>query len=311
MATRGKRRRSLTDEERAERRAAERERMAEAIEQLRGSDGWQRWLRVRRHFHRYSFPNQLLIALQCPEATCVAGFRKWLDLGYAVRKGEHGIRIWAPCSPSKKKIRKWKEDGADPLQKPRTHFRLAAVFDRVQVDPLPGFPGGPCDLEPPAMEPVAGDSLAHLLEPLRSFAASIGYGFQVEAIAGAAEGWCDRKEKTIAVEEVGEDFSANAQIAAVIHECAHALVVDERQDDDPILRRGEEEVVVECVAYTVCATAGLDTSGSAVPYMTSWSKDDEVERYARLIDRLARRLEDVVLEAVEEESEPGPVSAPA
>jgi len=63
MATR-RRRRALTDSERAEKRAAERELMAQAIEQLRGSEGWQRWLRVRRHFHSYSFHNQLLIAYQ-------------------------------------------------------------------------------------------------------------------------------------------------------------------------------------------------------------------------------------------------------
>lgn len=80
MATR-KRRRALTDTERAEKRAAERNLMAQAIEQLRSSEGWQRWLRVRRHFHSYSFHNQLLIAYQRPGATRVAGFRRWLSLG--------------------------------------------------------------------------------------------------------------------------------------------------------------------------------------------------------------------------------------
>ncbi len=61
------------------------------------------------------------------------------------------------------------------------------------------------------------------------------------------------------------------------------------------LRRGEEEIVVECVAYTVCSTVGLDTAGYSVPYMTSWSEGGEIERYAALIDRLARRLEDAAL----------------
>lgn len=293
---RSSRRPKLSEEERAARRPAERELAAKSIEELRSSEGWQRWLSARRRFHRYSFWNQLLIALQCPEASYVTGFRRWLELGYAVRKGERGIRIWAPCPPSKKKIREWKEAGADPHDRPRTFFRLVAVFDRSQVDPLPEFPGGPADLEPPASQPTTGDGLAHLLDPLSRLAGSIGYAFKVEAIDGRAEGLCHRGEKWIAVEEVGEDFSPNAQIAAGIHELAHAFVVVDRQEDDPRLSRAQEEVVVECVAYTVCASLGLDTSGSSVPYMTGWSKGDEIERYAELIDRLARRIEDALLE---------------
>ena len=293
---RGSHRRALSEEERAEKRAAERELAAKAIDELRSSEGWQRWLSVRRRFHRYSFWNQLLIAFQCPEASYVTGFRRWLELGYAVRKGEHGIRIWAPCPPSKKKIKQWKEEGADPSDRPRTFFRLVAVFDRSQVDPLPEFPGGPADLEPPASQPITGDGLAHLLDPLSRLAGSIGYAFRVETISGPAEGLCHRGEKWIAVEEAGEGFSPNAQIATGIHELAHAFVVVDRQEDDPKLSRGQEEVVVECVAYTVCASLGLDTSGSSIPYMTGWSKEDEVGRYAELIDRLARRIEDALLE---------------
>jgi antirestriction protein ArdC len=297
---RSSRRRALTDEERAEKRAAERELMAKAIEELRSSEGWKRWLSVRRHFHSYSLHNQLLISGQCPEATRVAGFRSWLDLGYAVRKGERSIRIWAPCPPSKKKLEQWRKEGADPETKPRTFFRLVPVFDRSQVDPLPEFPGGPVNLEPPPSQPIAGDGLAHLLEPLGRFAASIGYAFEVKAIPGGAQGKCDRGERRIAVEEAGGDFSPNAQIAVGVHELAHALVLVDRQEGDPKLRYGQEEVVVECVAYTVCASLGLDISGSSVPYMTGWSKGDEVERYVDLIDRLARRLEDALLDADQE-----------
>jgi len=169
MATKRRFRRPLSDEERAERRAAERRLMAEAVEQLRSSEGWQRWLRVRRHFHSYSFPNQLLIAFQRPGATRVAGFRAWLDLGYAVRKGERGLSIWAPCPPSKEKLREWREAGASPEEEPPTFFRMVKVFDRSQVEPLPEFPGGPLDLDPP-LEPIEGEGLAPLFDPLARFA---------------------------------------------------------------------------------------------------------------------------------------------
>jgi antirestriction protein ArdC len=288
------RRQGLTEEKRAEKRAAERELMAHAIEELRSSDGWRRWLRVRRHFHTYSLRNQLLIAYQRPDATYVAAFRRWLKLGYAVRKGERGIRIWAPCPPSAKKLREWREAGANPDTRPRTFFRLVAVFDRSQVDPLPEFPGGPVDLDPP-VQPVEGGGLAHLFKPLAAFGESLGYAVAVEAISGSSRGFCNRRTQRIAVDETAGDFSPNAQVAVEIHELAHALLGCDRREEDPKLSYGEEEVVVECVAYTVCSTVGLDTAGSSVPYIASWSKGGEIERYADLIDRLATRLEDAAL----------------
>jgi len=294
----------LSEPERAERRAAEREQMETAIEALRSSEGWKRWLRVRRHFHTYSFHNQLLIASQCPEATRVAGFRSWLSIGYAVRKGEKAIRIWAPCPPSKKQLTEWKHSGSNPIDKPRTYFRLVAVFDRSQVDPLPDFPGGAVDLDLPS-EPIDGAGLAPLFQPLADFSTSIGSAISVAEIPGPAEGYYDPSTKEIRIRPVSEEFSANAQVSVGIHELAHALVRHDHQDDDPRLTYAEEEVIAEAVAYTVCSTVGLDTSGSSIPYLATWSEGastEPIELYAALIDRLARRLEDVALSATPDDS---------
>lgn len=303
MSSPSKRRRRppLSEEERAERRAAEREQMQEAVEALRTSEGWQRWLRVRRHFHRYSFANQLLIARQCPYATRVAGFRKWLEVGYAVRKGEHAIRIWAPCPPSKKAIERWRAEGSDPEKEPRTHFRLAPVFDASQVAPLPEFPGEPLPLEPPR-EPIEGDGLASLFEPLAEFGRGLGLTVSVEEIPGGASGYHDPSTGAVVIEQCGPDFSANAQVSVLVHELAHALVRIDRRDDDPTLDYAAEEVVVESVAYLVCGSLGLDTGGSAVPYVAGWferADGDPLETYAEMIDRLARRLEEVTTDARE------------
>jgi antirestriction protein ArdC len=287
-----------TEAERAERRAAEREQMRKAVEALRTSEGWQRWLKVRRHFHTYSFHNQLLIAMQCPEATRVAGFRRWLEIGYAVCKGEKAIRIWAPCTPSKKQLARWREEGAPPENEPRTFFRLVPVFDASQIAPLPEFPGERVPLEPPH-EPVTGEGLADSRPLLVEFADSLELEVSVERIAGAALGYHEPATGRIALEEVGPDFSANAQVSVLVHELAHALVRIDRRDDDPKLGYAAEEVVVESVAYSVCASLGLDSSGSAVPYVAGWAEGtegDPIEAYAELIDRLARRLETVVCE---------------
>jgi len=296
MSTTTKKRPALTEEERAERRAAEREQMREAVEALRTSEGWQRWLGVRRHFHSYSFNNQLMIAMQMGHATRVAGFRKWLELGWCVRKGEKAIRIWAPCPPSSKQIARWREAGARPEEEPRTFFRLVAVFDASQVDPLPDFPGGPVPLEPPH-EPLTGEGLADRVPALVGFADSLELEVAVERVPGAALGYHEPATGRIVVEDVGPGFSANAQVSVLVHELAHALVRIDRRDEDPKLGYAEEEVVVESVAWSVCASLGLDSSGSAVPYVAGWaerSEGDPIESYAGLIDRLARRIEEVV-----------------
>ncbi len=290
--------RARTDEERAERRAAEREQMREAVEALRTSEGWRRWLTVRRHFHAYSFHNQLLIAMQCPQATRVAGFRKWLELGYAVQKGERAIRIWAPCPPTKKAIEKWRAEGQSSEEKPRTFFRLVPVFDASQVAPLPEFPGEPVPLEPPH-EPVDGDGLAGRFEPLAGFGRSLGLTVDVEQIPGSASGYHEPATGRVVIERVGDGFSANAQVSVLVHELAHALVRIDRREEDPKLDYAAEEVVVESVAYSVCASLGLDTAGAAVPYVAGWfegAEGDPLEAYAELIDRLARQLEEVVCE---------------
>src|SRR3954466_8002710 len=102
----------MSDADRQARREADRQKAAEAVEALTTSEGWQAWLGLRRHFRTYSANNQFLIALQCEEATYVAGFRKWLDLGYAVRRGETAIRIWMPMPPTKKALAAWEAAGA-------------------------------------------------------------------------------------------------------------------------------------------------------------------------------------------------------
>jgi len=138
-----KQRRQLTDEERAERRERDREYAREAVERLRSSNGWRAWLTTRATFHGYSLGNQLLIAMQRPTATKVAGFKAWLKLGYCVSRGETAIRIWAPCPPSRKQLERWQQSGTDPDQRPRMFFKLAAVFDTLSRVWSEGVADGP------------------------------------------------------------------------------------------------------------------------------------------------------------------------
>jgi hypothetical protein len=289
--------RKLTELERAERRRADRERLEQAARALLSSEGWQRWVQVRARngLARYSFGNQLLIALQNPEASYVAGFRAFLALNRCVRKGERAIRILAPMSVRDRSAQQASEHAADRGDEPRrTVFRAVSVFDVTQTEPLPGTE--PVPLEPPS-ELIHGDSHAHLLTPLQQLAQELGFRVSQRPLEGSADGWCDNSNKEIVV---NSRLAPNAQVRVLVHDLAHALGIGYREHG-----RRRAEVIVDTVTYIVCGSVGLDTAGSTVPYVAGWGEEgdlDVIRGCAQAIDQIARRIEDSV--RVEDQDEP-------
>lgn len=296
--------RQLSEQEREERRARDRERMRLAIEQLRRSDAWIGWLRARRRLHRYSLTNTLLILSQKPDATHVAGFKTWLELGYVVRKGATKLWIWKPVPPSKHAMAAWRESGADPDNKPPTRFVLRPlVFDRSDVEPLEGRT--PAPLEPP-VSAITGDDQLERVNDLVDFAGTLGHAVRLleGMLPNGADALVNHQRREIQVagrDGRGHAVAANAKVCALIHELAHVLVHAERErlPDELRLSYAEEEMVVESVAFTVTAGIGLDTSANSVPYVASWAESaslELLEQRAGLIDGLARRIEVAVLQ---------------
>ena len=172
-------------------------------------------------------------------------------------------------------------------------FKTAFVFALSQTEPLPGVE--PVSLESPR-EPLTGDSHAHLIEPMVAFAESLGFTVSFESIAGSAGGWCDAKNKRIVVDA---DAPANARLRTLIHECAHALGIDYRS-----YSRAQAEVMVETVTLLAASTVGLAVDGETIPYVSGWGEDGALEavtEFAETIDKVARRIEDVLLAATEPE----------
>jgi antirestriction protein ArdC len=275
----------ITDSEHAERRAADRERLAQAARRLLDSEGWERWVRVRstNGLARYSFHNQLLIALQRPEATYVAGFRAFLALNRCVCKGEKAIRILAPMSIRSRSEQAHERKAGQEEPGRRTVFRAVSVFDVSQTRPLPDRE--PVPLTPPT-EPILGDSHEGVLAPLQALAQELGYAVETRALDGPADGWCDSKRKLIAI---NADLSVNARVRVLVHEIAHALGVGYEQ-----YGRSRAEVLVDTVTFIVCGSIGLDTSASSVPYVAGWGENGALEAirsYAQTIDEIARRIE--------------------
>jgi len=273
----------LSEAERTERRQADRDRLEQAAKALLTSDGWRRWVEVRGRngLARYSFGNQLLIAMQRPDATYVAGYRALLELNRCVRKGEKAIRILAPMS-----IKHHEAEGsatAEQDDRTRMIFRAVPVFDVAQTEPLPGKE--PVPLDAPC-QPIEGDSHLHLLPALEDLAGELGYTVTRRPVEGPAEGWCNTRNHQIVV---NSELSGNAQVRVLVHELAHALGIGYRDHG-----REQAEVLVDTVTYIVCSSVGLDTAGSSVPYIAGWGEDgqlDAIRSYAETIDTVAKRIE--------------------
>jgi hypothetical protein len=216
---------------------------------------------------RLSLNNQLLVALSCPDATFVAGFKAWLELGHCVRKSERAIRIIAPVPIKPTDDHDTNEDDS----RRQVMFKGVSVFDRSQVAPLDG--AEPTPLEPPS-EPLTGESHAHLLAPMQAVTESLGFTVSFESIPGATGGWCDQRARRI-VADAGQP--ANARLRILIHETIHALGVGYAE-----YGRERAEVTVDTATYLAAASVGLDVSGESVPYVAAWGESGALEAVIRV-----------------------------
>jgi len=246
-----------------------RERLAEAVERMADSETFAAWLRARATFHDYSFGNVCLIVSQCPDATQVAGYKAWQKLGRQVRKGEHGIRILAPC-----RVKTTDDDGDASYR--MVGFRCVSVFDVAQTDgdPLP-------ELE---YRPLAGDAPADMVDLLAKVVADAGLRaeYRTPEIFGA-RGYLRRSESLVVIDS---DQAPAMQAKVLAHELGHYF--------DPWLiehpdaygaHRGDCEAVAESVAYVIAARFGLDAGPSAVGYVTAWI-DGQADRVRDLAERI-------------------------
>lgn len=276
MSTR--RRRRERDPEQAARRAEERReearrRLEAACEELRDSEGWQRFATTRALLRGYSLNNTLLILSQRPGASVVASYRRWAELGRQVRRGERALRIWAPSTRKERDAA-----SGDEAEVVRT-WVLVSVFDVSQTDgpPLP---------EPPRPAPLTGSSHVHLLPDLERGARKAGYDVERRGeLPDGTEGYVDHVRRLIVLSDA---LSPNGRVAVLVHELAH--VHGARYRD---FGRAGAEVVAETAAFVVLSGAGLDTGRQSVPYVAGWADaaPKEMAAYAEAVHRIASLIE--------------------
>ncbi len=220
-----------------------------------------KYLDTLSRFHNYSFGNCMLIALQMPDASHVAGFQRWKSMGRYVKKDEKGIGIIAPLAYRKKKNDEQSEDGREPGERPSSTlrgFRVVHVFDVSQTD------GD--DL--PVFAKLSGDP-GDKLEQLESLIRAKGIVFDFVDTLGGADGVSEG-----GAIKVVESLPVAQKFSTMCHELAHEMLHrgDRRSQTTKVIRETE----AEAVAYTVCRSLGLDCSTHASDYIQIWNGDAQV-----------------------------------
>ncbi len=255
------------------------------IEELYSSGKYAEYLAAMSKFHRYSFGNAMLILLQCPHASCVAGYNTWRkEFGRNVKRHEKGISILAPC-PSRKYV--WQEakdpktgqvqynrDGTPKMETQVvtvTHFKVATVFDVSQTEGR--------ELPVLGVDRLAGEveNYQHFYDALLAISP---VPVTTEVIRGSANGYYSHAEQRIVLQE---GMSQLQTIKTLIHEIAHAKLHDPAQGEQPKGKR-EKEVEAESIAYVVCQHFAIDTSDYSFGYVAGWSKGKELTELKESLD---------------------------
>ena len=291
----------LTSEKPTEKLKEVTDRLEQGITELFDSERYREYLRVMSKFHNYSFNNTLLIAMQKPDASLVAGFSAWKNnFGRNVIKGQKGIKIIAP-SPYKVKqeMKKIDPHTQQPIigkdGKPVTEekeitipaYKVVSVFDVSQT-------------EGKELPDIAVDELTGDVERYRDFFAAlektspVPIGF--EQIPGSSHGYYHLEDKRIAIQE---GMSELQTLKTAIHEIAHAKLHDidlnaPENEQQPRVDRRTREVEAESVAYTVCQHYGLDTSDYSFGYVAGWSSGRELSELKNSLETIRSAAAEII-----------------
>ena len=260
------------------------EKLEKGIQNLFESDNFKNYLKTLSKFHHYSLGNTILIAMQKPDATLVAGYTSWQkSFRRHVKKGEKGISILAP-TPYKKKV---EVEKVDPATGDKTKeiqeivvpaFKVVNVFDVSQTEgkELPSI----------GVNELTGD-VSHFDKVLESLKRSCPVPIDFEEIRNGAKGYFQAAENRIAVQK---NMSQVQTVKTLIHEIAHHKL----HSDDPELSRNAKEVEAEAVAYTVSQHFGIETSDYSFGYIAGWSKGKELAELKDSLDRIRTAADELI-----------------
>ena len=260
----------------------------QGIKELFESEKYMRYLSVMSRFHRYSVNNTMLIYMQKPDATLVAGYNKWKNqFERHVKRGEHGITIIAP-TPFKKKI---EEQKLDPDTKaPILDAEGKAVMEEREVEipmfrPVKVFDVSQTDGKPlPELASTLSGSVQNYEAFMEALRRSAPVPLSVESMAAKMDGYFSPDQQRIAIRE---GMSEVQTVSAAVHEIAHSKLHNYAKAQEEAARAGDkeppkkkdrntEEVEAESISYAVCQYYGIQTGENSFGYIATWSQGKEL-----------------------------------
>lgn len=276
------------------------------IRALFESGTYQSYLTTMSRFHKYSVNNTVLIHMQKPDATLVAGFNAWKNkFGRHVKKGEKGIQILAPAAVQKKV----QETVLDPdthaplldadgnvVTEEKTvisvpHFKPVTVFDVSQTEgkPLPAL-----------AQPLTGD-VEHYEAFVEALRRSSPVPIEFEQMAPTTDGYFSASDQRIAIRP---GMSEVQTVTAMVHEIGHSRLHDYDKlraealaagGKEPVIKdRRTEEVEAESVAYSVCQYYGIETAENSFGYIAAWSKGKELKELKASLNTINKTASDLI-----------------
>lgn len=291
MTTTKTSRKGRTAEQKRAEMEALHEKLAAGVEALRSSSTWAAYLRFCASFHRYSINNLLLILMQCPEASHVAGYRAWQAKGRQVRKGERGIRILG--TGTVKVTAEEDEETGEAVEGKRRVFFPVSVFDVAQTDVMEGH-----EDTATVAHRLTGQDEHGILSRVVDYLTASGVPVEFHAISSGANGYTSPADEKAAqpVRVVIEERNAPAQQAkTALHEAAH-IILGHLADDyaEYVTHRGRYEVEAESVAYVVAGMLGLDSSDYSTGYVATWAERAEADVIKETADRVLAAVHTLV-----------------
>lgn len=268
------------------------ERLEQGVKELFTSEQYTEYLKAMSKFHHYSFNNTILIAMQKPDASLVAGYQAWQKkFNRHVKRGEKGIQIIAPAPVKEQEEREkidektgeviLKADGqpeTEVVEYVVPRFRVTTVFDVSQTE------GEPI----PSLEVKELTGAVNAFDVfMRAIKETSPVPIRFDEIESGAKGYYHNLDKEIVIQN---GMSESQTMKTLIHEVTHAML----HDRDMMEELGEKkdqltrEVEAESVAFTVCQHFGLDTSDYSFPYIASWSSDMDMKELRTSMDTIRK-----------------------
>lgn len=270
------------------------EQLEKSIHDFMNGEKYKNFLTQMSKFHSYSLSNQLLIAMQRPDATLCASYSGWKNQERQVKKGEKGIKIICPAPYKKEKIK----DVVDPktgkpvllpdgnvkreiVEVVIPHFKIGYIFDISQTE------GKPLVQLSQQLTGELTDSQKELKEALLQVC-PVPVSFR--PIEGSANGFYSLDKNEITVDST---ISEKQSLKTLIHELAHATIHNVNIPDVP-KDSPTREVQAESIAYVICEYFGMDVSEYSFGYIAGWSTGKDIKELKQSLEIIHNTSNDII-----------------